>query len=324
MDESHAVQSDKPLPCVGLDIAKANFEVCLSLDKPNENFSNDAKGYKSFLAKLPPPGQCLIVLESTGHYHRCLATAMLDAGHQIAVVNPRQIHHFAKALGIEVKTDSIDARTILRFGQQVQPRLLEKKPEQLDQLQEFVTRRRQLIELRTAESNRRDAASSKVVRSSILKVLELLNKQIDSLEKQIEELIASDDDFQNKANLITSVPGLAMTTAAALIADLPELGNLNREEIAALVGVAPFNRDSGAYRGKRSIRGGRKELRNSLYMAAHNARIYNPLFKAFFQRLTTSGKPHKVAMVAVMRKLVVVLNTMLKTNETWKANPQTA
>lgn len=324
MEDSHAVQGSNNLPCVGLDVAKENFEACLSLDTPNQNFSNDPRGFKALLSKLPPPKQCIVVLESTGHYHRALVASLLDAGHLVSVVNPRQVHHFARALGIEMKNDQIDARTISRFGQHVQPRLLGKTPKKLEQLREFVTRRRQLIDLRTAESNRSDSVASQHVQNSIVQVITMLDDQIVKLENKIKELVESDDDFQNKANLITSIPGVAKTTATALLADLPELGKLNREEIAALVGVAPYNNDSGKYRGKRSIRGGRKDLRNSLYMAAHNARIHNPLFKAFFLRLTASGKPHKVAMVAVMRKLIVSINSMIKNNTPWETRLQSA
>lgn len=324
MDEVRTVQDGKSLPCVGLDVAKDNFEVCFSLDKPNQSFSNDAKGIKGFLAELPPAGQCLVVLESTGHYHRELVASLLDAGHHVSVVNPRKIHYFAKAIGVEVKTDRIDARTISRFGQQLQPRLLVNTPKKLELLREFVDRRRQLIDLRTAESNRRDTVTSKPVRSSILQVIEMLNSQITKLEKQIEDLVDSDDDFQNKAKLITSIPGVAKATAAALIADLPELGTLNREEIASLVGVAPYNNDSGKQHGKRSIRGGRCELRQSLYMAAFNVRRYNPVLKEFYERLTKAGKPYKVAMIAVLRKLVVIINTMIKTNMPWESKLQSA
>lgn len=311
------MQQVTSLPCVGLDVAKESFDACFDLKKTTVNFTNDPAGWKKLLKQLPPLAQCLIVLESTGPYHRALVAALLDAGHLVAVVNPRQVRHFAKALGIEAKTDAIDARVIAQFGFHIQPRPLTKTPEKQEQMQELVKRRRQLIDLQTAETNRLESVRLKSVQHSIQQVVKVFKKQIDSIEKQIAELIESDEDFKHKADLLVSIPGIAQKTAAAIIAELPELGQLNREQVSALVGVAPFNCDSGKFRGGRHIRGGRKHLRSSLYMAAHNARLHNPKFKAYFQELIARGKPYKVAMVAIMRKLIVIMNTMIKTDSSW-------
>ncbi len=181
-----------------------------------------------------------------------------------------------------------------------------------------MTRRRQLVELRTAELNRKETAAAKSIRKNIQQVIDLLNKQIERIEKDVEALPASDDDFKGKAALLASVPGLGPTTVATLLAELPELGVLNRQQIAALVGVAPFNRDSGRFRGKRAIWGGRSDVRGVLYMATLTARRCNPTIRAFATRLEQQGKHFKVAMVACMRKLLVLLNAMLKTNHHWQ------
>lgn len=314
------IQQDANLPCVGIDIAKDKFDVCFDLKRKTVCFSNEAKGFEKLIKKLPDCGTCLIVVESTGHYHRKLAVALLNAGHLVCVVNPKNVRHYAKALGIEAKTDDIDARVISQFGFQVQPRPLAKTPEKQEQMQELVIRRKQLLNHLTAETNRMDSVRLKSVIRSIEKVTKLFKEQIADIEKQILDLIESDDEFKRKAEVLVSIPGVAKTSAAAIIAELPELGQLNREEISSLVGVAPFNCDSGKYKGQRHIRGGRKRLRSSLYMAAHNARLHNPKFKEFYDQLIARGKLFKVAMVAVMRKLLVIMNTMIKTDTTWNTH----
>lgn len=312
--------SQPPLPCVGVDIAKDKFDVCFDLEKKIITFSNDKNGWQKMIEKLPPAGTCLIVMESTGHYHRALATWLVDAEHLVSVINPTNARKYAESMGIKAKTDTIDARMIARFGFHVQPRLFDKNPENMVKMKDFVKRRRQLQDLKTEETNRKDSVLVESVSQSIDQVVTFLKKQIAVVEKQIGDLIDSDDDFKHKADLLISIPGVAQQTAAALIAELPELGLLNREEIAALVGVAPFNCDSGKHRGKRHIRGGRKHLRSSLYMAAHNARLRDPKLKSYFHDLIDRGKPFHVAMVAVMRKLLVMMNTMLKTDTKWNAH----
>ncbi len=215
------------------------------------------------------------------------------------------------------KTDAIDARVIARFGDQVRPRAIPKLHEKQAELDELVTRRRQLITLQTAEKNRTATAMSKVVKKSLQKNLKRIAQDIKAINEEIARLVQSDDDWKDKAELLMSVPGVGDVTANTLIAEVPELGQLNRQKISALVGVAPFNRDSGQFRGRRSIFGGRRAVRSALYMAALTARRSNPVIREFAQRLEAQGKRPKVILVACMRKLLVILNTMVKTNTHW-------
>lgn len=315
------------LSYVGVDVAKDSLEVALHSQAKSFSVTNDRAGITRFIAQLPEPGKCVVVLEATGGYERTAIAELLQAGHLVARANPRQVRDFAKGLGILAKTDAIDARVIARFGEVVKPRCLEIPEGPLGELQQLVERRRQLIELRTAEKNRLEQASSKPTRKSIEDVLKTLEKQVEIIEQQIDELVRKHDDWQHKVDLMTSVPGVGNTTATTLLADLPELGQLNREEIAALVGVAPFNHDSGRLQGMRCIWGGRAPVRNVLYMATLSAKRCNVIIQRFAQRLADSSpvrptKPSKVVTTACMRKLLIILNTMLKNDTPW--NPQLA
>ena len=238
----------------------------------------------------------------------------------VVVANPRQVRDFAKALGILAKTDRIDAAVIARFGQQVTPRPLAEVHEKQGELDQLVTRRRQLVALRTAEKNRFTMAHSKPVKRSLQLIIDTLNKEIKRIEKEILALVESDDQWRGKADILNSVPGVGNVTAATLIAEFPELGQINRQQAAALAGLAPFNRDSGKFQGKRTISGGRRTVRTALYMAALSAKTHNPLIRKFADRLKAEGKLPKVILTACMRKLLVILNTMLKTNTLW--NPR--
>jgi len=305
---------------VGIDVSKKSLDVALLPEGKSFNVPNNTDGLARLLEHLPQPGACLIVVEATGGYQRRLVAEATAAGHRVAVVNPRQVRDFARSLGILAKTDKIDAKVIARFAQHIQPRIVDKTPEKQAELQQLVARRRQLVGLRTAESNRMETASSKEVRKSIRQVLDLLKKQIERVEKQIAALIEANDDWKHKADIVDSAPGVGPKTAAALVAELPELGKLNRRQIAALAGLAPFNRDSGNFRGKRAIWGGRGTVRSALYMAALTARRCNSVIRKFAQRLEAQGKRHKVVMTACMRKLLVILNTMVKNNTHWNHN----
>lgn len=307
---------------VGIDVAKESLDVCLLADSKRFSTSNDSKGFVQLLKALPTPGSCLVVLEATGGYQRAVVAELVASGHQVAVVNPRQVRDFARGLGFLAKTDRLDAEVIARFGQQAQPRSLEKSSGIQQELQQLVTRRRQLIDLRTAETNRLETATTKSVVKSLLSMIEQLEKKIRQIEKEMSKLVESDEALQCQAALIESVPGVGAITAAPLIAELPELGRLNRQEIAALAGLAPFNRDSGKFHGRRAIWGGRSAVRGVLYMAALSARRCNPVIQAFAQRLKDAGKPFKVILTACMRKLLVILNTIIKNNSAW--NQQTA
>jgi len=305
---------------VGIDVAKRSFDVCLLPEGKQLSLLYDRQGLKQLFSQLPDAGTCLIVMEATGGHQKRLVAELTDAGHLVAVVNPRQVRDFARGLGILAKTDRLDAQVIARFGQQTRPRCVAQVSEKQAELEQLVVRRRQLIQLRTAEKNRTEMCSSKAVRKSIKQVVDLLNKQIDHLDKEISAMLESDDDWKGKSQLLGSVPGVGAVTIASLLAELPELGLLNRQEIAALVGVAPFNRDSGRFRGKRSIWGGRAEVRSVLYMAALTARRFNPLIRTFAARLEAEGKAFKVVLTACMRKLLVILNTMVKNNTHWNPN----
>ena len=261
------------------------------------------------------------MLEATGGLERQLVAELIDAGWTVAVVNPRQVRDFAKALGRLAKTDGIDAETLALFAQRVQPRPTQKTPEKQQELDALVTRRRQLVSLRSMEKMRRPQAVHKAASRSIDKVLKVLDQQIAALDKAIARLIEADDDWRAKRDLIESVPGVGPTTSATLVAELPELGRLNRQEIASLAGLAPFNHDSGKFRGQRRIRGGRGALRATLYMAALTAKRCNEKLRSFAERLHRAGKPFKVVITACMRKLLTILNTLVRNGKPWTPHP---
>lgn len=302
---------------IGIDVSKNKLDVADWPESFTGQATNDETGHQQLIEKLPQPESCLVVVEATGRYEKALVLALVDAGYLVAVVNPRQVRDFAKALGILAKTDRIDARVIARFGQQVRPRALAQTHEKQDELDQLVTRRRQLIASRTAEKNRTGTATSKVVRKSLQKIVDQLSKETRRIDAEIARLVKSDDEWKGRAELLQSAPGVGEITATTLIAEVPELGQLNRQKISALVGVAPFNRDSGQFRGRRTIFGGRRAVRSVLYMAALAARRCNPVIRAFADRLEAQGKLPKVILVACMRKLLVILNSMVKTNTHW-------
>lgn len=307
---------------VGIDVAKDSLDVCLLPEGRSWATTNDRHGFGQLLNELPSLGECLVVVEATGGYQRALVAELIAAGHRVAVANPRQVRDFARGLNLLAKTDRLDAQVIARFGQQVRPRSLEKSSENQDRLAQLVARRRQLIDLRTAEKCRLETASTQSVIKSVRGVIEQLDKFIRRIEKELSDLVESDDQLQCRSRTLQTAPGVGAVTAATLVAELPELGRLNRQEISALVGVAPFNRDSGKFHGRRAIWGGRSTVRSVLYMATLTARRFNPVIRAFAQRLEAAGKPFKVVMVACMRKLLVILNTMLKNNSTWNSHLQ--
>lgn len=303
---------------VGIDVSKQQLDVALPQGKMLA-VPRQRESYAKLLAALPAAGSCQVIVDATGGYEREVLAELLDAGHHVAVVNPRQVRDYARGLGILAKTDKIDARVLAKFGEQVEPRCLFATAEGLSELQQLVDRRRQLVELRTAESNRLEQTTSKLARKSIDKIVRELNKQIDRIELEIERLIEANDDWKQKVDLLVSVPGVGPITAVALLADLPELGQIGRNQVASLVGLAPFNHDSGKLRGQRAIWGGRGAVRTALYMATLAARRCNPVIHQFAQRLQDKGKKAKVIITACMRKLLVILNTMVRKNTPWHA-----
>lgn len=304
---------------VGIDVAKATLDFHVLPSGQFQTLPNVKAGFKQLKKLLPNPEHCLIVLEATGGFEREVVAELIDAGFRVAVINPKRARDFARALGLVAKTDRIDARVLALFAEKVQPAPSEKTPEKQAEIQQLVARRRQLIDLKTQESNRWDVAHVKAAKNSIQAVINTLEAEIRGIEKVIESLVESDDEWRNKAQLIESVPGLGGVTAATVMADVPEIGKLNRQQISALIGLAPFNRDSGAMKGKRSISGGRKSVRCVLYMAAIAAKRCNPVIKAFAQRLAEHGKPFKVIITACMRKLLVILNAIVKSGRPWMA-----
>jgi transposase len=302
---------------VGIDVSKDALDVALAPDAKPFRVDNDRDGVLKFLGLLPTPGTCLITLEGSGGYERLVIAELLERGHRVAMANPRQVRDFAKGLGILAKTDPIDATVLAKFGQVVNPRCIEKPSAPQTELQQLIDRRRQLIQLRTIETNRLYQATSKLTKRSIETVLKTLGKQIDALEEELPRFVDQHPDWKQKSDILTSTPSIGDITAMSLLADLPELGQLNRTAISALVGLAPFNHDSGKLKGQRTIWGGRAHVRTTLYMAALSAIRCNPPLKVFYKRLRDAGKPFKKAITAVMRKLLVTLNTMIKTNSPW-------
>jgi transposase len=311
---------------VGIDVSKARLDVYVDRAAGGggggESFAadNTTAGVAALAARLgPPAGVALVVIEATGRYGRRAAADLAAAGFAVAVVNPKRARDFARATGTLAKTDAVDARTLAAYGRAVGPRPAAAPPPSADRrlLDELVARRRQVVEMLTMEHNRLEALDEPTVAKGIGKVVRVLEQQREDLDRQIARLIARDDDWRGRAELLTSVPGVGPGTAATLIAELPELGRVSREEIAALAGLAPYADDSGQRTGRRSCRGGRAAVRAALYMAALVARTHNAIIRAAAARWVAEGKPFKVVMVACMRKLLVTLNTMVKNNQTW-------
>lgn len=302
---------------IGIDVSKDSLDMARLPDRKLFTMANSSAGHHDLIAAIPKPGHCLVVLEATGGYERELVLALVDVGHLVAVVNPRQVRDFAKAIGVKGKTDRLDAAVIAKFAQQLRPQPIEKVRKKQAELDQLVTRRRQLIDLRTAEKNRCILATSAPVQQSLQYVIDMLDAQVGQIDEEIRKLVDSDDQWKDLANLLKSVPGVGDVTAATLIAEFPELGKVNRVQAAALAGVAPYNNDSGKRQGQRSIYGGRRSVRNVLYMAALSAKKFNPVIKAFADRLQAEGKKPKVIITACMRKLLVILNTIAKTNTPW-------
>jgi transposase len=302
---------------LGIDVSKKSLDVYSWPTESTRHVENEVEAIRAWLQTCPDPETCLVILEATGGYERVLVMEMLEARYHVAVVNPRQVRDFAKALNILAKTDRIDSRVLVQFGLKTDPRVLEKPAEKQAELAQLVLRRRQLIGLRTMEQNRCEFTRAPLACQSLLAVVNVLNQQIFQIEAQIARLLQSNEKWKRKAEIVSSVPGVASATTGSLIAELPELGKLNRQEIAALTGIAPFNDDSGKHQGKRSIRGGRAGVRTALYMATLASIRHNPVIKAFYKRLKEQNKPSKVAIVACMRKLLVILNTMVRTDTLW-------
>jgi transposase len=302
---------------VGIDVAKDSFDVASDPAGLKLSLPNDPTGRQKLLDALQTHRVALIVLEATGGYERRLAGELIQAGHPVVVANPRQVRDFARGMGQLAKTDAIDAAILAQFARVVQPKPRPKPSGQTEVLSELVTRRRQLTGLLTQESNRLPMARCPKVRKSLQKIIRALEQQIIDLDKLIDENIQSDDGLRRKDQIVRSLKGVGPGTSGMLLSHLPELGRLNRQEIAALVGVAPWACTSGTWTGKFKIWGGRMEVRNMLYMAALAGLRSNPIIRDFYQRLISKGKLFKVAITACMRKMLVILNTLVKNDCLW-------
>jgi len=289
-----------------------------------EQVPNDPTGFARLVEICVQRKVSLIVLEATGGLERRLVRELVDADLPVVVANPFQVRNFAKALGRVAKTDTIDAEVLAEFARAVQPEQRPIPDEKTAELQEKLARRRQLVQLQTAEKNRLGQAHGKPVRRSIEAVLRVLERQIEQLNDDIDQTIQSSPVWRAKEELLLSVCGVGPQTARTLVAGLPELGKCSRQEITYLVGLAPLHRDSGQFRGKRSIWGGRSHVRQAMYMATLTATNYNPTIRDHYQHLLAQGKLKKVALVACMRKLLVILNAMLRDNQPWNLTLQTS
>jgi transposase len=302
---------------VGIDVSKATLDVALGQQGDFWQVKNTSKGIETLVKRLQVQAPTLVVLESTGGYELPAARALDVAGMAVAVVNPGRVRQFARSIGQLAKTDKIDARLLALFAERVKPAPSRLPDEAEQHLMGLVRRRRQLLEMRTAEVNRQDSTVPDL-QAQLKRHIEWLTKEIEALNQQIEACIVEQPVWSQKDELLQSAPGVGKVLSHTLIAEVPELGQLDRKKIAALVGVAPMNRDSGSKRGKRSIRGGRPAVRSVLYMATLSALRYNPVIQCFYQRLLANGKEKMVAIVACMRKLLVILNAMARKQQAWQ------
>lgn len=307
---------------VGIDVSKATLDVHV-LEGWSDRFDNTAEGIRAIQDRLVGLQPERIVLEATGGYERLAAGELSLAGLPVVVINPRQARDFAKAIGKLAKSDEIDAAVLARFAQAVRPGLRSLPDETQQKLREILVRRGQLIQMRTAESNRLGQLTDKAMRKSVEHHLVFLKKQLAQLDKDLDQSIRDSPIWQAKMDLLQTVPGIGPQTARTLVAELSELGRISRQELAALVGVAPMNHDSGTLRGKRITIGGRKSVRAALYMATLTATQYNQVIRVHYAKLLRAGKAKKVALVACMRKLLGILNAMVRNHETWQPKLKT-
>jgi len=296
---------------VGIDVGKYNVEIALAGEGEVSRFKNDDEGIDGVLGLLKGRNVGLVVLEATGGYERQILASLLGAGIPAVAVNPRQVRDFAKALGKLEKTDAVDARVLSKFAACVRPRVPPRVSAELEEVQGWLTRRRQLIEMLVAEKNRTQHAKRGVLKD-IRAHIDWLKKRIRDSEKDLREILSRAPEWDAEVEQVDSVKGIGRIVALTLMAGVPELGTLNRKKIAKLVGVAPLARDSGTLRGKRTCWGGRADVRACLYMAALVAVRFNDTIRAFYRRLLAAGKPKKLALVACMRKLLTILNARVR------------
>jgi transposase len=310
---------------VGVDVSKDRLDVALRPTGAGWSFPNEQAGIDALVSQLlfeeaPPP--TLVVLEATGGFERPLAAALAATGMPVAVVNPRQARDFARATGRLAKTDRIDAEILARFAEAVRPTVRPIPDEEAQEFAAILVRRRQIVGMITAEKNRLGATASKALKKRIEAHIRWLEKELERTDNDLDETIEGSAIWRENETLLRGVPGVGPVLARTLLAELPELGGgeLSSKQLAALVGVAPLNRDSGTLRGRRTVWGGRERVRDALYMGALVATRFNPTIKEFYERLCAGGKPKKVALVACMRKLLLILDAILKNRTPWRSS----
>lgn len=304
--------------CVGIDISKAQLDLVIEPGGESLTVPYDDQGLATLILRLSQIAPRRIVVEATGGLERVLLRALVDAALPVIAVNPRQVRDFAKATGQLAKTDALDAAVLARFAVVIQPPERALPDPRTQELAAVLARRRQVLAMQRAEQNRLDRAATRV-QKRIEAHLRWLNTELARLDKDLDDMIAQSPVWRDRDNLVQSVPGIGPVMSRTVLAELPELGLLNRKQVAALVGVAPFNRDSGRLRGHRTIWGGRAPVRTALYMATLVATRWNPVIREFYRRLRTAGKPPKVALVAAMRKLLTILNAMVHHGTPWRS-----
>jgi transposase len=296
---------------VGIDVGKYYVDLAVDGEEGASRFKNDDSGIEQILKALQSRSVSLVVLEATGGYERQVLASLLGAGIPAVAVNPRQVRDFAKALGKLEKTDRVDAQVLARFASVVRPKVRPRVPEELDEVLQWLTRRRQLVEMLVTEKNRTEHASGGVL-ASIREHIDWLKKRVRDTERDLKDLLKDAPEWDAKIELLDEQKGLGRVSALTLITSVPELGTLNRKQIAKLVGIAPLSQDSGTWRGKRSCWGGRANARACLYMATLVATRHHPTIRAFYARLLAAGKLKKVALIACMRKYLTILNALIR------------
>jgi transposase len=309
-------------PYVGIDVSKDQLDIAVRPTGETWSMANDAPGIIEVVQRLAQLHPKLGVLAATGGFQMPVAGALASAGLPLSMVNPRQVRDFARATGKLAKTDQLDAQVLAHFAEAVRPTPYPLPDAQTQELTALLTRRHQVVEMLTAEKNRLGVTRSEAVRQRVQDHIRWLEQELADLDDDLDHTLRESSLWREKDNLLRSVPGIGRVVSITLLADLPELGALSRYRIAALVGVAPLNRDSGRFRGTRTVWGGRARVRAALYMAALTASRYNPIIKAFYHRLCAAGKARKVALTACMRKLLIILNSMVKHQQTWTPDVQ--
>lgn len=299
---------------IGIDVAQDQLDVHVLPKAVHFTCPYDTNGIGSLVSRLQEEHPTMIIMEASGGYEMTLAAELAAAGLPVAVVNPRQVRDFARGIGKLAKTDKIDAFVLARFGETNRPEPQAIPTDEEKQIKELVTRRRQLVGLRASEKNRRHSARSMRVRQSIDTIMTALDRELAQIDRDIDDLIRNSPIWREEEKLLRTFKGVGPVVSRTVLAKLPELGKLDRQEIACLVGLAPLNKDSGKMRGRRMISGGRKDVRDALYMAALSAVNHNKVIKPFYERLMKAGKLYKVAMTACMRKILVILNAMVREN----------